>query len=244
MIENIRNEFIQISKNYEERTSYNYWEEHVKYVVDFALELAEKVDADKEIVEIGAILHDIAKVLVEEREPHNIIGADLAGEMFRVTSHDLDKISRNPYNVSLDSEDFFGKRVNLTVSGQLEAEAMACSLGKVYTFGPSFRAENSNTKRHAAEFWLFEPEIAFADLEEAMIVANDLVKYVFKRVLVDCSEEINFFTKFYDEGLFDRLINVIENDFVTLDYSETVRILQNSDVDFEFPVYWGCDLKK
>ena len=166
-----------------------------------------------------------------------------AGEMFRVTTHNLDEISRRSYNKNLDSEDFFGKKVNLTVSGQLEAEAMACSLGKVYTFGPSFRAENSNTKRHAAEFWLFEPEIAFADLEEVMDIVNDLVKQVFKKVLVDCSEEIKFFTKYYDKDLFDRLMNIVENDFTNLDYSEAIEMLQNSGVDFQFPVYWGCDLK-
>ncbi len=166
-----------------------------------------------------------------------------AGEMFRVTTHNLQEISKKTYNDHIDKDDFFGKKVSLTVSGQLEAEAMACSLGKVYTFGPSFRAENSNTKRHAAEFWLIEPEIAFADLNDVMRMINDLVKYVFKKVLIECSEEIKFFTKFYDNGLYDRLINVIENDFINLDYSNAIEILQNSNVDFEFPVYWGCDLK-
>lgn len=166
-----------------------------------------------------------------------------AGEMFRVTALDLDRVSRMPYNENLDSDDFFGKKVNLTVSGQLEAEAMACSLGKVYTFGPSFRAENSNTKRHAAEFWLFEPEIAFADLEETKDVANDLIKYVFKRILNECLEEIKFFTKYYDNELLDRLMNDVKSDFVNLDYSKAISILQNSGIDFEFPIYWGCDLK-
>lgn len=166
-----------------------------------------------------------------------------AGKMFRVTTLDLDTLSKMPYEKNLDNYDFFGKRVNLTVSGQLEAEAMACSFGKVYTFGPSFRAEDSNTKRHAAEFWLFEPEMAFFNLEETMEMANDLIIYVFKRILDECFEEIEFFTKNYDNGLLDRIIKVSEGNFINLDYSEAIDILKKSCVDFEFPVYWGCDLK-
>ena len=166
-----------------------------------------------------------------------------AGEMFRVTTYDLDKLSKNSYDANLNSKDFFGKRVSLTVSGQLEAEAMACSLGKVYSFGPSFRAENSNTKKHAAEFWLFEPEMAFTDLYEAVDVANELLKNVFKRILCNCSQEIDFFTNFYDNNLLDKLNNVVESDFSIIDYSEAINILHLSGIDFEFPVYWGCDLK-
>ena len=195
----------------------------------------------------------LVKFIHEYFQKHNftyvntpiITGSDCegAGKMFRVTTHDLDEISKKPYNINLDNEDFFGKKVNLTVSGQLEAEAMACSLGKVYTLGPSFRAENSNTKRHAAEFWLLEPEVAFADLTEITDIVNDLVKYIFKRILIECSEEIKFFTNFYDSSLFDKLINVVESDFDKLEYTDAIEILQNSGVDFEFPVYWGCDLK-
>ena len=174
-----------------------------------------------------------------------ITGSDCegAGEMFRVTTLNIDEISKNQYNSSIDLTDFFGKKVGLTVSGQLEAEAMACSLGKVYTFGPTFRAENSNTKRHAAEFWQIEPEIAFADLNDIIDIATDVIKYVLKRALIECPEEINFFTKYYDNGLLDRLTNVIESDFIKLDYTEAIKILEDSNVDFEFPVYWGCDLK-
>lgn len=166
-----------------------------------------------------------------------------AGKMFRVTTHDLEKLSKEAYNNDIDSKDFFGKKVNLTVSGQLEAEAMACSFGKVYTFGPSFRAENSNTKKHAAEFWLIEPEVAFADLDDIMEIVNDLVKFVLKGVLEECSDEIRFFTKNYNNELFDKLTNVIDSEFVNLDYSDAISILQKSDCNFEFPVYWGCDLK-
>lgn len=174
-----------------------------------------------------------------------ITGSDCegAGEMFKLTTLDLDKVSKENYNPNIYEKDFFGKKVGLTVSGQLEAEAMACSLGKVYTFGPTFRAENSNTKRHAAEFWQIEPEVAFADLDDIIELATNLIKYVLKRVLLECSEEINFFTRFYDNGLFDRLTNVVESDFGRLDYTDAIKILEESEKDFEFPVYWGCDLK-
>ncbi len=174
-----------------------------------------------------------------------ITGSDCegAGEMFRVTTLDLDKISKEEYQDNIYQKDFFGRKVGLTVSGQLEAEAMACSLGKVYTFGPTFRAENSNTKRHAAEFWQIEPEVAFADLNDIIDLATDLIKYILKIVLIECHEEIKFFTKFYDNSLFDKLINVVESDFDKLEYTDAIEILQNSGVDFEFPVYWGCDLK-
>lgn len=174
-----------------------------------------------------------------------ITGSDCegAGEMFRVTTLNIDKISKDKYNPNIDSDDFFGKKVGLTVSGQLEAEALACSLGKVYTFGPTFRAENSNTKRHAAEFWQIEPEVAFADLDDIIDIATDLIKYVLKRMLVECSDEVKFFTKYYDKSLSERLINVVESDFAKLEYTDAIRILENANVDFEFPVYWGCDLK-
>ena len=174
-----------------------------------------------------------------------ITGSDCegAGEIFRVTTLDIDEISQKNYNPNINDKDFFGKKVGLTVSGQLEAEAMACTLGKVYTFGPSFRAENSNTKRHAAEFWLIEPEVAFADLNDIILVVNDIIKFIIKRVLNECSEEIEFFTKFYDSELFERLTNAIESDFGRLDYTEAIKILEESGVDFEYPIYWGCDLK-
>lgn len=174
-----------------------------------------------------------------------ITGSDCegAGELFRVTTLDIDEISKNKYSTSLDSNDFFGKKVSLTVSGQLEAEAMACSLGKVYTFGPTFRAENSNTKRHAAEFWQIEPEVAFADLDDIIEIATEVIKYVLKQVLINCPEEIEFFTRFYDQELYDRLSNIVESDFGRLEYSDAIEILKESGVNFEYPVYWGCDLK-
>jgi asparaginyl-tRNA synthetase len=174
-----------------------------------------------------------------------ITGSDCegAGEMFKVTTLDINKVSYESYNSKIYDNDFFGKKVGLTVSGQLEAEAMACSLGKVYTFGPSFRAENSNTKRHAAEFWLIEPEVAFADLNDIIPVVDEIVKFVIKKVLIECPDEVEFFTKYYDKSLFDRLINVTESDFDCLDYTDAIKILKASNVNFEFPVYWGCDLK-
>lgn len=174
-----------------------------------------------------------------------ITGSDCegAGEMFRVTTLDIDNISKSNYDSNVNDKDFFGKKVGLTVSGQLEAEAMACSLGKVYTFGPTFRAENSNTKRHAAEFWQIEPEIAFADLDDIIEIATNVIKYVLRKVLMECSEEINFFTKFYDNELLNRLTNIVESNFAQLEYTDAIQILENSGVNFEYPVYWGCDLK-
>lgn len=166
-----------------------------------------------------------------------------AGEMFRVTTFDIDKVSQESYKPNIYKDDFFGKKVGLTVSGQLEAEAMACSLGKVYTFGPSFRAENSNTKRHAAEFWIIEPEVAFADLNDIILIINDVVKFIIERVLKECEDEIDFFTKFYDNGLYDRLSNVIESDFDCIDYTEAIKLLNEADRKFEYPLNWGCDLK-
>ena len=195
----------------------------------------------------------LAKAAHEYFQSHNftyvhtpiITGSDCegAGEMFRVTTLDIDEISKNSYNQNIDTKDFFGKKVGLTVSGQLEAEAMACSLGKVYTFGPTFRAENSNTKRHAAEFWMIELEMAFTDLDEIVELIVDQFKYMLKCVLIDCSDEIKFFTKFYDNTLFDRLVNVIESDFGRLEYTDAIKILEESGIQFEYPVYWGCDLK-
>lgn len=174
-----------------------------------------------------------------------ITGSDCegAGEMFRVTTLDISEISKNSFDNNLDSKDFFGKKVGLTVSGQLEAEALACSFGKVYTFGPTFRAENSNTSRHAAEFWQIEPEVAFADLNDIIIIAEDVIKYVLKEVLEKCSPEISFFTKYFDSELTNRLNNIVESEFEKLDYTDAIKILENSGLEFEYPVYWGCDLK-
>ena len=195
----------------------------------------------------------LAKAVHEYFQSHNftyvntpiITGSDCegAGEMFRVTTLNIDQISKGEYIPNINDKDFFGKKVSLTVSGQLEAEAMACSLGKVYTFGPTFRAENSNTKRHAAEFWQIEPEVAFADLNDIIELQTDLIKYMIKKVLTECSDEIKFFTKFYDNTLFDRLVNVIESDFGRLEYTDAIKILKQTNINFEYPVYWGCDLK-
>jgi asparaginyl-tRNA synthetase len=147
-------------------------------------------------------------------------------------------------NGQLDvAEDFFGKETNLTVSGQLEAETFALAFRDVYTFGPTFRAENSNTKRHAAEFWMIEPEIAFADLNDNMDLAEDMVKYIIDYVLDQCPEEMKFFNERIDKGLLDRLTHVLSSDFVRVTYTEAVEALKNSGETFEFPVFWGADLQ-
>lgn len=169
--------------------------------------------------------------------------AEGAGEMFRVTTLPAE----NPpvlEDGKVDfSEDFFGKPTSLTVSGQLEAECMALAFGKVYTFGPTFRAEKSYTARHAAEFWMIEPEIAFADLEEDMELARDMLKYVLKFVVDNCPDELNFFEQHFEQGLKEKLNSVINAEFVTVTYTEAVKMLTESGHKFQYPVSWGCDLQ-
>ena len=164
-----------------------------------------------------------------------------AGEMFRVTTLDLEALSKG---ANLDyKEDFFGKPANLTVSGQLNAETYAMAFGSVYTFGPTFRAEKSNTTRHAAEFWMVEPEIAFADLQDDMQLAEDMVKSVISYVLAQCPAEIDFFNEFVDKSLKERLQALIQSEFVRVSYTDAVEILQKHNEEFEYPVSWGCDLQ-
>lgn len=174
-----------------------------------------------------------------------ITGADAegAGEMFRVTTLDLDNPPRDEEGKVDDSQDFFGKETNLTVSGQLNVENFAQAYRNVYTFGPTFRAENSNTARHAAEFWMIEPEIAFADLAEDMNLAEDMMKYLIQRVMDECPEEIDFFNARIDKGLRQRLEHVLNSDFVRITYTEAIERLQASGEKFEFPVSWGMDLQ-
>ena len=166
-----------------------------------------------------------------------------AGEMFRVTTLPLDNIPKTEDGKVDYKQDFFGKETNLTVSGQLNAECFALAFRNVYTFGPTFRAENSNTARHAAEFWMVEPEIAFADLQDDMQLAEDMLKYVMQYVIDECPEEMEFFNKFIDKGLLDRLNHVINSDFGRVTYTEAVEILQKSGRKFEYPVEWGIDLQ-
>lgn len=172
--------------------------------------------------------------------------AEGAGEMFRVTTLDLAQVPKHP-DGSVDwSQDFFGKPANLTVSGQLQAENFAMSFGDVYTFGPTFRAENSNTRRHAAEFWMVEPEIAFADLTDDMNLAEAMLKYVIHSVLDSCPDEISMFNKYVDRGLAARLDHVATSDFARVSYGDAIRILedaQNKGVKFAYPVSWGVDLQ-
>ncbi len=166
-----------------------------------------------------------------------------AGEMFRVTTLDLNNVPKCEDGSVDCKQDFFGRPVNLTVSGQLEAEAMAMAFGKVYTFGPTFRAENSNTPRHAAEFWMIEPEMAFADLTDYMDTAEAMTKYVIRYVLENCPDEMAFFNQFVDKGLLERLEALVDADFGRISYTEAVEILEKNNDKFQYPVHWGTDLQ-
>lgn len=174
-----------------------------------------------------------------------ITGSDAegAGEMFRVTTLDLKDIPRKEDGSVDYSKDFFNKETHLTVSGQLQAEVFALAFRDVYTFGPTFRAENSNTQRHAAEFWMIEPEMAFADLDVNMDVAEAMVKYIISYVLDHAPDEMAFFNEFVDKGLLDRLHNVVDNDFERISYTEAVDLLKKSGQKFDYPVEWGIDLQ-
>ncbi len=169
--------------------------------------------------------------------------AEGAGSMFGVTTLDTANPPRNEEGKVDYTQDFFGMQTNLTVSGQLEGELGAMALGAIYTFGPTFRAENSNTPRHLAEFWMIEPEVAFNDNNDNMDLAEDFLKYLIGYALEHCSEDIAFLAKMYDNELVERLKFVVENDFVRLTYTEGVKILEQSGEKFEFPVYWGADLQ-
>ena len=174
-----------------------------------------------------------------------ITGSDCegAGEMFQVTTLDLNNPPRTEDGQIDYSKDFFGKQTNLTVSGQLNGETYAQAFRNIYTFGPTFRAENSNTTRHAAEFWMIEPEIAFADLQDNMILAEDVLKYVIRYVMENAPEEMAFFNSFVDKGLIDRLNSVVSSEFGRVTYTEAVEILEKNNDNFEYKVSWGCDLQ-
>lgn len=174
-----------------------------------------------------------------------ITGSDCegAGEMFQVTTMDLANVPKNADGSVDFSKDFFNKPTNLTVSGQLNGETFAMAFKNIYTFGPTFRAENSNTTRHAAEFWMIEPEMAFADLEDDMILAESMLKYIINYVLENAPEEMNFFNQFVDKGLIDRLRHVAESNFAHVTYTEAIDILEKHNDEFEYKVSWGCDLQ-
>ena len=174
-----------------------------------------------------------------------ITGSDAegAGEMFQVTTLDLANVPKNQEGLIDYSQDFFGKMTNLTVSGQLDGEAFAQAFGKIYTFGPTFRAENSNTTRHAAEFWMIEPEVAFADLEDNMELAEAMLKYIINYVMEEAPEEMKFFHSFVDKGLIDRLKHVSNSEFGRVTYTEAIEILEKNNDKFEYKVHWGCDLQ-
>ena len=174
-----------------------------------------------------------------------ITGSDAegAGEMFQVTTLPLKDLPLKDNGEVDFAQDFFNKPTNLTVSGQLNGETFACAFKNIYTFGPTFRAENSNTTRHAAEFWMIEPEIAFADLEDDMELAEDMIKYMIKYVLDNAPEEMAFFNSFVDKGLIERLKHVMESDFGRVSYTEAVEILKKQNDSFQYKVEWGCDLQ-
>ncbi len=174
-----------------------------------------------------------------------ITGSDCegAGEMFQVTTLDLNNVPRKEDGSVDYSKDFFGKPTNLTVSGQLNGETYAMAFRNIYTFGPTFRAENSNTTRHAAEFWMIEPEIAFADLSDDMRLAEDMIKYIISYVLENAPEEMAFFNQFVDKGLLDRLRHVLTSDFGHVTYTEAIQLLEPHNDSFDYPVHWGSDLQ-
>ncbi len=174
-----------------------------------------------------------------------ITGSDCegAGEMFQVTTLDLENVPKNEEGGIDFTQDFFGKPTNLTVSGQLNGEAYAMAFKNIYTFGPTFRAENSNTTRHAAEFWMIEPEIAFADLEDDMALAESMLKYIIRYVLEHAPEEMQFFNSFVDKGLLERLNHVVSSDFAHVTYTEAIEILEKNNGNFEYKVSWGADLQ-
>ena len=172
-----------------------------------------------------------------------ITGSDCegAGKIFKVTTigYDPKYKSEEQYN----ADDFFGQSAGLTVSGQLEGEVMAMAFGKIYTFGPTFRAENSNTTRHAAEFWQIEPEVAFAEIDDIIQIATEFIKYIIKAVLDECPDEIAFLERFYEKGLKEKLQKVVDDEFVRVEYTEAIEILKKSGKEFVYPVEWGCDLQ-
>lgn len=174
-----------------------------------------------------------------------ITGSDAegAGQMFRVTTLDLESPPRTADGKVDYRQDFFGKSTNLTVSGQLEAEAFALAFRKVYTFGPTFRAENSNTSRHASEFWMVEPEVAFADLSDNMDLAEDMIKYIINYAMENAPQDMAFFNEFIDKGLLDRLQNIVDSDFERISYTEAINLLKKSKETFQYPVEWGMDLQ-
>lgn len=174
-----------------------------------------------------------------------ITGSDCegAGEMFQVTTLDMNNLPLTEDGQVDYSKDFYGHSTNLTVSGQLNVETFAFAFKNVYTFGPTFRAENSNTTRHAAEFWMIEPEICFADLQDDMMLAEGMLKYVIRYVLDNCPEEMNFFNSFVDKGLIERLEHVASSDFGRVTYTDAIKILEKHNDEFDYKVYWGCDLQ-
>ena len=174
-----------------------------------------------------------------------ITGSDCegAGEMFQVTTMDLNNIPKTADGAVDFSQDFFGKPTNLTVSGQLNGETFAMAFRNIFTFGPTFRAENSNTTRHAAEFWMIEPEMAFADLNDNMAVAEGMIKYIIRYVLEQAPAEMNFFNQFVDKGLLDRLNHVLNSEFAHVTYTEAIKLLEEHNDEFDYKVFWGCDLQ-
>ncbi len=174
-----------------------------------------------------------------------ITGSDCegAGEMFQVTTIGYPEPGKYKNADEYYADDFFGKKAGLSVSGQLEGEGAAMALGKIYTFGPSFRAEKSNTVRHVAEFWHVEPEVAFAELPDVIELAEEMIKYIIRDYMEKCPEELKFFEQRFQPGLTEKLMNVLNNDFAIVDYTDAIELLKKADVEFQYPVEWGCDLQ-
>ncbi len=170
------------------------------------------------------------------------VDAEGAGDMFQVTTVPVEKLASSGKGVDF-SRDFFGKKTYLAVSGQLQVENYACALSNVYTFGPTFRAENSNTSRHLAEFWMIEPEMAFCDINGNMDTAEEFIKYIFKYILDNCAEDMEFFNKWVQKGIIDTIEGVVSSEFTRVTYSDAVNLLEKADANFEFPVKWGIDLQ-
>ena len=166
-----------------------------------------------------------------------------AGEMFRISTLDMENLAKNDQGKIDHTKDFFGKEVSLTVSGQLNVESYCLALSKVYTFGPTFRAENSNTSRHLAEFWMIEPEVAFANLHDIAHLSEQMLKFVINQALTERADDLAFFNQWIDKGLLERLKNVVEKPFIKMDYTDAIEILKKANKKFEFPVQWGLDLQ-
>ncbi|MDU2478022.1 MAG: asparagine--tRNA ligase, partial [Klebsiella sp.] len=213
-----------------------------RHSIEYLREVAHLRPRTNLIGAVARVRHTLAQALHRFFDEQGFFCTEGAGEMFRVSTLDLENLPRNDQGKVDFDKDFFGKESFLTVSGQLNGETYACALSKIYTFGPTFRAENSNTSRHLAEFWMLEPEVAFASLNDVAGLAEAMLKYVFKAVLEERADDMQFFAERVDKDAIDRLQRFVSADFAQVDYTDAVTILENCGKQFENPVYWGVDL--